>query len=155
MFHIALLEPEIAGNAGNIARTCLATGSRLHLIRPLGFRLDDASLKRSGMDYWHEVDVQLHDSYDKFAEYFKTAFDSGRVFGFTTKATETYSEIQYQDGDVLLFGPESRGLPEMIRQQTVQVRIPMTQESRSLNVSVSVAVAVYEGWRQLGFGYIT
>ena len=124
---------------------------RLHLIRPLGFRLDDASLKRAGMDYWHEVDVVIHDSYDKFTEYFKTAFDTKRVFGFTTKATETYSQIQYQDGDVLLFGPESRGLPETIRQQTVQVRIPMTQESRSLNVSVSVAVAVYEAWRQLGF----
>ena len=126
---------------------------RLHLIRPLGFRLDDASLKRAGMDYWHEVDVVVHDSYDKFTEYFRTAFDKGRVFGFTTKATEIYSEIKYQDEDVLLFGPESRGLPETIRQVTQQVRIPMTQESRSLNVSVSVAVGVYEAWRQSGFGH--
>jgi tRNA (cytidine/uridine-2'-O-)-methyltransferase len=152
MFHVALLEPEIAGNAGNIARTCLATGSRLHLIRPLGFRLDDHSLKRAGMDYWHEVDVVIHDSYVNFQEFFWPAFEKGRVFSFTTKATQIYSEIQYQDGDVLLFGPESRGLPESIRKATQQVRIPMQEGTRSLNVSVSVAVGVYEGWRQLRFG---
>jgi tRNA (cytidine/uridine-2'-O-)-methyltransferase len=155
MFHIALLEPEIAGNAGNIARTCLATGSRLHLIRPLGFRLDDYSLKRAGMDYWHEVDVVLHDSYGNFQEYFKATFERDRVFSFTTKATRLYSAIQYQDEDVLLFGPESRGLPEAIRKSTQQVRIPMTKDTRSLNVSVSVAVAVYEGWRQRGFACIS
>jgi tRNA (cytidine/uridine-2'-O-)-methyltransferase len=151
MFHIALLEPEIAGNAGNIARTCLATGSRLHLIRPLGFRLDEASLKRAGMDYWSEVDVSLHDSYAKFSESFKMAFEGRRVFSFSTKATKSYSDIQYKAGDVLLFGPESRGLSESIRQQTTQVRIPMTQETRSLNVSVSVSIAVYEAWRQQGW----
>jgi tRNA (cytidine/uridine-2'-O-)-methyltransferase len=151
MFHIALLEPEIAGNTGNIARTCLATGSRLHLIRPLGFRLDEASLKRAGMDYWPEVDVLVHDSYARFSEHFRAAFERSRVFSFSTKASQTYSEVLYQDQDVLLFGPESRGLPESIRQQTPQVRIPMQKGTRSLNVAVSVAVAVYEGRRQLGF----
>lgn len=154
MFHIALHEPEIAPNAGNIARTCLATGSRLHLIRPLGFRLDDHSLKRAGMDYWHEVDVVIHDSYAAFADFFKPAFEGGRVFSFSTKAIQTYSQARYQDEDVLLFGPESRGLSEAIRAQTHPLRIPMTPGTRSLNVSVSVAVAVYEGWRQLGFGQL-
>jgi tRNA (cytidine/uridine-2'-O-)-methyltransferase len=151
MFHIVLLEPEIAGNVGNIARSCLATGSRLHLIRPLGFRLDDASLKRAGMDYWSEVDVQLHDSYAQFADHFKTAFTAQRIFSFTTKATQSYSEVQYQAHDVFLFGPESRGLPQSIRSSTQQLRIPMTPQARSLNVSVSVGIAVYEAWRQQGF----
>ena len=150
MFHIALYEPEIAGNVGSIARTCLATGASLHLIRPLGFRLDEGSLKRSGMDYWHEVRVQVHNSYAAFAETFRDSFANGRVFALTTKGTQSYHEIHYQAGDILLFGPESRGLPEKVRTSLAQVKIPM-RGTRSLNLAVSVAVVAYEAWRQNQF----
>ncbi len=150
MFHVVLYEPEIAGNAGGIARTCLATGATLHLIRPLGFRLDEASLKRAGMDYWPEASVHIHNSYDMFREAFETSYQSNRVFALTTKATNQYSEVSYQPGDVLLFGPESRGLPEQVRAPLTQLRIPM-KETRSLNLAVSVAVVVYEAWRQQQF----
>ncbi|MEZ4605674.1 MAG: tRNA (cytidine(34)-2'-O)-methyltransferase [Deinococcales bacterium] len=151
MLHIALFEPEIAANTGNIARSCVATGARLHLIRPLGFRLDESSLKRAGMDYWHEVDVELHDSFPAFYKAFQDNFGRMRVFNFSTKSKTNYSYVKYQDGDVLLFGPESRGLPENIRTLSSSVRIPMKGESRSLNLSVSVAIALYEAWRQLDF----
>ena len=151
MLHLALLEPEIALNVGSVARTALATGARLHLIRPLGFRLTDAALRRSGMDYWDEVDVKIHASFTAFAEIFAGQFASGRVFSLTTKGQRFYSEVFYRDGDVLLFGPESRGLPEAVRAQTEQLRIPMTPAARSLNLAVSVGVVVYEAWRQLEF----
>lgn len=147
MFHIALYEPEIAGNVGSIARTCLATGATLHLIRPLGFRLDEGSLKRSGMDYWHEVRVQVHNSYGAFAETFRDSFTEGRVFALTTKGTHLYHHLNYLAGDILLFGPESRGLPEAVRTSLTGVKIPM-QGTRSLNLAVSVAVVAYEAWRQ-------
>jgi tRNA (cytidine/uridine-2'-O-)-methyltransferase len=150
VFHVVLYEPEIAGNVGSIARTCLATGATLHLIRPLGFRLDEASLKRSGMDYWHEVKVQLHNSYEAFSETLKPSYVSGRVFALTTKGQTAHSAARYKAGDVLLFGPESRGLPEQVRASVQQLRIPM-KETRSLNLAVSVAVVVYEAWRQQGF----
>jgi tRNA (cytidine/uridine-2'-O-)-methyltransferase len=150
VFHVALYEPEIAGNVGSIARTCLATGATLHLIRPLGFRLDEGSLKRSGMDYWQEVDVHLHNSYELFTQSFKVSFEAGRVFAFTTKGVARHSDVHYQAGDVLLFGPESRGLPEAVRSSAQQLRIPM-KKTRSLNLAVSVAVATYEAWRQLEF----
>jgi tRNA (cytidine/uridine-2'-O-)-methyltransferase len=150
VFHIALYEPEIAGNVGSIARTCLATGATLHLIRPLGFRLDEGSLKRSGMDYWREVNVQVHNSYRTFAGVFEGTFTAKRVFALTTKGTNLYQGINYQAGDVLLFGPESRGLPETIRTSLTQVKIPM-QGTRSLNLAVSVAIVVYEAWRQNNF----
>ncbi|MGL4610245.1 MAG: tRNA (cytidine(34)-2'-O)-methyltransferase [Trueperaceae bacterium] len=150
MFHIALYEPEIAGNAGSIARTCLATGATLHLIRPLGFRLNEGSLKRAGMDYWREVDVRLHASYAFFVEEFQDSLMSQRVFALTTKGVLKHSEVCYQAGDVLLFGPESRGLPEHIRTPLQQVRIPM-QKTRSLNLAVSAAIVTYEAWRQLEF----
>lgn len=150
MFHVVLYEPEIAGNAGSIARTCLATGATLHLIRPLGFRLDEQSLKRAGMDYWHEVNVQVHNSYDSFCEAFRSSYETKRVFALTTKGETRHSDVHYQAGDVLLFGPESRGLPEQVRTPLTQLRIPM-KETRSLNLAVSVAVVVYEAWRQQGF----
>jgi tRNA (cytidine/uridine-2'-O-)-methyltransferase len=150
VFHIALYEPEIAGNVGSIARTCLATGATLHLIRPLGFRLDEGSLKRSGMDYWHQVKVQVHNSYAAFTEKFQDSFTNGRVFALTTKGTQFYQKINYQANDVLLFGPESRGLPEKVRSSLTQVKIPM-QGTRSLNLAVSVAVVAYEAWRQNQF----
>ena len=152
MFHIALFEPEIAGNAGNVARSCLAAGAKLHLIRPLGFRISDEAVRRAGMDYWEEVDITLHPSFAAFQERFAASFEANRVFAFTTKAIQGYIDVAYQPNDVLLFGPESRGLPEVIREQTTQVRIPMQSAARSLNLSVSVGVALYEAWRQVGFG---
>ena len=151
MYHVALFEPEIAGNAGNVARSTLAVGAALHLIRPLGFRISDEALRRAGMDYWEEADVTLHTSFAAFRETFATSFEQSRVFSFTTKATQSYTDVVYQPGDVLLFGPESRGLPEVVRGQTAQVRIPMQSAARSLNLSVSVGVALYEAWRQVGF----
>ena len=151
MFHVALFEPEIAGNTGNVARTCVATGAPLHLVRPLGFRLTDEAVKRAGMDYWEAADVTLHASFAKFQEAFREAFESGRVFSFSTKATRVYTEVTYEAGDVLLFGPESRGLPAEVRAITQPLRLPMQQGARSLNLAVSAGVAVYEAWRQAGF----
>lgn len=151
MLYVALFEPEIAGNVGNIARTCVAVGAELHLIRPYGFRLSDAAVRRAGMDYWEDTKVVQHASFGAFQQLFGKAFEQNRVFAFTTKATGYHSSVTYQAGDVLLFGPESRGLPEVVRQGCVQVRIPMQQSARSLNLAVSVGVGVYEVWRQLGF----
>lgn len=148
---VALLEPEIAGNVGNIARTCIVTGTPLHLIRPLGFKLTDDALKRSGMDYWHEVDTTIHADFAAFFDMFKAQFDDQRVFSLTTKGKLTHSDSQFQAGDVLLFGPESRGLPESVRKLTPQLRIPMQPSARSLNLAVSVGVCLYEAWRQLGY----
>ena len=151
MFHIALFEPEIAGNVGNVARSCLAAGAALHLIRPLGFRLNDEAVRRAGMDYWDEVNITLHPSFAAFREALTDSFAENRVFSFSTKATQPYTGVSYRADDVLLFGPESRGLPETLRAQTTQVRIPMQRGARSLNLSVSVGVALFEAWRQRGF----
>ena len=151
--NVVLFEPEIAANTGNIARTCLATGTTLHLIRPLGFQLDEYSLKRAGMDYWQEVDVKIHPSFTNFQEMFSLAFAKSRVFALTTKAKRSYSDAVYCQGDVLIFGPESRGLPENIRQMTTQLRIPMTERVRSLNLAASVSIVLYECWRQLDFEF--
>ena len=151
MFYVALFEPEIAGNVGNIARTCVATGAELHLIRPYGFRLTDEAVRRAGMDYWENTKLVQHASFGAFQSAFSQTFEQHRVFAFTTKATGYHSSVSYQADDVLLFGPESRGLPEGVRRNCVQVRIPMQQGARSLNLAVSVGVGVYEAWRQLGF----
>ena len=151
MLHVALFEPEIAGNTGNIARTCLASGAQLHLIRPLGFRLNDAAIKRAGMDYWQDARVTVHSSYAAFAQAFDVAFTQQRVFALSTKATRGYHQTQFHDEDVLLFGPESRGLPGNVRNAVSPLRIPMTEQARSLNVSVSVSIVLFEAWRQLGF----
>ncbi len=151
MLHVALLEPEIAGNVGNIARTCVAVGAELHLIRPYGFRLTDEAVRRAGMDYWHDTKLTEHVSFAAFQKSFAEAFTAQRVFAFSTKATTSYSHVDYRSGDVLLFGPESRGLPEVIRSTCAPVRIPMQPEARSLNLAVSVGVGLYEAWRQLGF----
>jgi tRNA (cytidine/uridine-2'-O-)-methyltransferase len=151
MVHVALLEPEIAGNAGNVARSCLAAGASLHLIRPLGFRLNDQAVRRAGMDYWSAADIALHASFLDFRAAFAQAFGSGRVFSFTTKGSRRYTDVAYAPGDVLLFGPESRGLPQEIRDDTEQVLIPMRSEARSLNLAVSVGIGLYECWRQLEF----
>lgn len=148
MLHLALFEPEIAGNVGTIARTCMATGTRLHLIRPLGFRLTDEALKRAGMDYWQEVDVHIHVSYSAFYATFAVAFEHQRVYALSTKASQGYSDISYVDDSVLLFGPESRGLPLEVRQQCQALRIPMHSKARSLNIAVSAGVTLYEVIRQ-------
>lgn len=152
MLHVALFEPEIAGNVGNVARTCVASGAELHLIRPYGFRLTDEAVRRAGMDYWHDTVLTQHASFGAFQAAFAEAFTAGRVFAFTTKATGAYTDVTYRDGDILLFGPESRGLPEPVRKLCTSVRVPMQPSARSLNLAVSVGIGVYEAWRQLGFG---
>ena len=149
MFHIVLVEPEIPQNTGNIARTCAATGCKLHLIRPLGFEISDRYLKRAGLDYWNLVSVEVHDGFEEFQKKYPNL-----VYRFfTTKAKHGYTELPYPDGCALVFGKETKGLPEelLIQHPEECVRIPMIDESRSLNLSNSVAIAVYEGLRQNGF----
>lgn len=149
MFNIVLVEPEIPQNTGNIARTCAATGCRLHLVRPLGFEVSDKYLKRAGLDYWKDVEIFY---YDSFAEVLSEHPDA-RYYFFTTKARKNYCDASYGGGDFLVFGKETRGLDEelLIKHKDECVRIPMIADTRSLNLSNSVAVAVYEGLRQLGF----
>ncbi len=147
--HIVLVEPEIPGNTGNIARLCAATGCELHLVRPLGFSTDDRYLKRAGLDYWHLVKVHYHDSFAAVEKLY-----SGQNFHFnTTKADRSYTEVAYTPGDVLVFGRETAGLPENILAPNHSrcVRIPMLAGARSLNLSNAVAVVVYEALRQNGF----
>lgn len=149
MFNIVLVEPEIPQNTGNIVRTCAATGGKLHLVRPLGFEVDDKHLKRAGLDYWHDVEIFYYDSID---EVFKK-YPSARFWFFTTKGLKRHSDAGLMEGDFLVFGRESKGLPEELLKANRQtcLRIPMIGETRSLNLSNSVAVAVYEGLRQLDF----
>ncbi len=149
MLHIVLVEPEIPQNTGNIARTCAATGCALHLVEPLGFELDDKRMKRAGLDYWHLLDVRIHRSLDDF-------FSSNpgcRCFYSTTKAPQAYHEASFRDGDFLLFGKETKGLPEplLIANPERCIRIPMREGARSLNLSNSVAVITFEALRQTGF----
>lgn len=150
MFHVVLVQPEIPQNTGNIARTCAATGCTLHLVRPLGFEISDRYLKRAGLDYWHLVNVEVHDDMAAFLKEYPQA----RMHLFTTKAHKTYAEAEYREGDFLIFGRETRGLDEefLVRHPDECVRIPMREEARSLNLSNSVAIAVYEGLRQNAFG---
>lgn len=147
--NIVLFQPEIPQNTGNIARTCAATGCSLHLIRPLGFKIDDAKLKRAGLDYWHLLDITYYDGLDDFFEKHLNA----EIFCFSTKSPRPYTDIAYPDGSYLFFGPETRGLPEDFLRENYErcVRIPMRGGLRSLNLSNSVAVAVYEVFRQRGF----
>lgn len=147
--HIVLHEPEIPQNTGNIARTCAATGASLHLIRPLGFAIDDRKLKRAGLDYWHHLDITY---YDGLADFFE-AHQDAKIYYFTTKAKHLYTEIEYPDEVYIMFGKETRGLPEDLLYANPErcVRLPMREGLRSLNLSNSVAVAVYEILRQGGF----
>jgi len=150
MIHIALYEPEIPPNTGNIIRLAANTGMQLHLIKPLGFELDDKRLQRAGLDYHEYAELQIHDSFEDFM----TAQGERRVFAITSKGTVSHHQPQYQDGDVFLFGPETRGLPEAVRNMLGEkycIRLPMLKGSRSLNLSNAVAVIVYEAWRQLDF----
>ena len=150
MFHVVLFEPEIPPNTGNIIRLCANTGTNLHLIRPLGFDMDDRKLKRAGLDYHEWASVQQHENLTAFAATVQPA----RTFAFTTKGKILYTEIRYQANDAFLFGPETRGLPKIILDSIpleLKIRLPMLESSRSLNLSNTVAVAIYEAWRQLGF----
>ncbi len=149
MFNIVLVEPEIPQNTGNIARTCAATGSRLHLVRPLGFEIDDTKLKRAGLDYWHMLDITFYDGIDDFFEKNK----GGRFFFSTTKALNNHDEVEYRDGDYLVFGKETKGLDESLLKDNPDtcIRIPMAEGARSLNLSNSVAIVVYEALRQNKF----
>ena len=149
MLNIVLVEPEIPQNCGNIARTCAATGSRLHLIRPLGFDISDKAVKRAGLDYWHLVDVRVYECLDDFFE--KTGAED--LWLLSTKAPEVYTAPSYRDGCYLIFGKETRGLPEpFLEQHRVRcVRIPMISEARSLNLANSVAIVAYEALRQQNF----
>ena len=149
MFNIVLVEPEIPQNTGNIARTCAATGSRLHIVKPMGFEIDDKKLKRAGLDYWHLLGVQYYDGLDDFFE----KNPDGRYFYSTTKAQNNYSDVEFADGDYILFGKETKGLPEELLYKNPErcMRIPMISEARSLNLSNAVAIVVYEALRQTGF----
>ena len=147
--HIVLVEPEIPQNTGNIARTCAATGASLHLIEPLGFRIDDAKLKRAGLDYWHSLDIYYYKGLsDFFAKHPDAEFSC-----FSTKAEKKYTEIHYPDNVYLMFGKETKGLPEDFLRQHYErcVRLPMREGQRSLNLSNSVAIGVYEVLRQRDF----
>ncbi|MGI6210967.1 MAG: tRNA (uridine(34)/cytosine(34)/5-carboxymethylaminomethyluridine(34)-2'-O)-methyltransferase TrmL [Anaerovoracaceae bacterium] len=149
--HIVFVEPEIPPNTGNIARTCAATNSVLHLVRPLGFNIDDRSLKRAGLDYWPYVKLEVHENLEAFLE----EYQGRRMFLSTTKGTRYYTEVSYRDEDMLLFGRETRGLPRDFiaahRDQTI--RIPMSRNTRlrSLNLANSANIVLFEALRQLGF----
>lgn len=150
MLDIVLYEPEIPQNTGNIIRLCANTGFRLHLIEPFGFTWDDKKLRRSGLDYHEFAEIKKHKTFELFLE----AENPQRLFALTTKGTPAHSQVQFQLGDYLMFGPESRGIPAKILDSLPamqKIRIPMTENSRSMNLSNSVAVAVYEAWRQLGY----
>lgn len=150
MLHIVLFEPEIPPNTGNIIRLAANTGCQLHLIEPLGFKLDEKSVNRAGMDYREIQELNLHKSWDAFLDKEQPA----RIFALSTKGTRCHSDAQFQSGDYLLFGPETRGLPASIREALPAeqvLRIPMAANSRSMNLSNAVAVMVYEAWRQLGY----
>ena len=143
--NIVMVEPEIPQNTGNVARTCAATGARLHLVGPMGFKIDDKKLKRAGLDYWQYLDITYYDNLDEF---FKK--NNGEFFYFTTKALHRHTDIEYPDNCYLLFGKETKGLPEelLLKNREKCVRIPMIDDARSLNLSNSVAIGVYEVLRQ-------
>ncbi len=150
MLNIVLVEPEIPQNAGNIARTCAVTGSRLHMVRPLGFEVSDKYLKRAGLDYWHFVDISYYDSIEELMDKF---YNGSNFYFFSTKAKKIHSDANYKDGDFLVFGKETKGLPEDLLKKHYDecVRLPMMGETRSLNLSNSVCVGVYEALRQMGY----
>ena len=149
MLNIVLLEPEMPANTGNIGRTCVATGTRLHLIEPLGFRINDKMLKRAGLDYWEKLDVTIYDDYQDFLD----KNPGAKIYMATTKSKQTYSDVTYEEDAYIMFGKESAGIPEeiLLDNKETCVRIPMMPEERSLNLSSSVAIALYEALRQGGY----
>lgn len=151
--NIVLVEPEIPQNTGNIVRTCAAVGAKLHLIKPLGFSVEDKYLKRAGLDYWNEVDISYYDSFEELKE----KYTDSHFYYATTKALKTYAEIEYPEDFFLVFGKETKGLPEDLLFENKEwcIRIPMIGDIRSLNLSNSVAVIVYEALRQNDFSGMT
>lgn len=151
--NIVMVEPEIPQNTGNIARTCAATGAKLHLVKPLGFDITDKYLKRAGLDYWDKLDIEEHESLEKFLEKYEP--EKHNMFYASTKATHCYSDVNYTNFDevFILFGKETKGLPEELLQKYIEntIRIPMRQTLRSLNLSNSVNIIVYEVLRQVDF----
>ena len=151
--NIVLLEPEMPANTGNIGRTCVATNSRLHLIEPLGFKLNEKMLKRAGLDYWDKLDVTVYSDYQDFLD----KNPGAKIYMATTKAHKVYTEPEYEPDCYIMFGPESRGIPEdiLVNHQETCVRIPMWGDIRSLNLSNSVSIILYEALRQNGFEKMT
>jgi len=150
MLHVVLYQPEIPPNTGNVIRLCANSGACLHLIRPLGFDLDDAKLRRAGLDYHEFTDLAVHDDLDAFVQTARPA----RLFAVSTRGSTLYTHALFADGDAVLFGPETRGLPQVVLDSLPpeqRLRLPMRPHNRSLNLSNAVAVVVYEAWRQRGF----
>ncbi|MBQ8588203.1 MAG: tRNA (uridine(34)/cytosine(34)/5-carboxymethylaminomethyluridine(34)-2'-O)-methyltransferase TrmL [Clostridia bacterium] len=148
-FNIVMVEPEIPQNTGNVARTCAVTGSRLHLVGPMGFTIDDKKLKRAGLDYWHTLDITMYDSIEEFFNKNK----DGNFYFASTKSLNRYCDVEFKDGDYILFGKETKGLDEKLLRDNKDkcIRIPMGSNQRSLNLSNSVAIIVYEALRQNDF----
>jgi len=151
-YNIVLVEPEIPQNTGNIARTCAVTNTKLHIVKPMGFEITDAKLKRAGLDYWHFLGVKYYENIDDFFEKNK----GGRFFFSTTKALNNYCDVEYKDNDFILFGKETKGLDEALLKENKEhcIRIPMIDEARSLNLSNSVAIVLYEALRQNNFEHL-
>ena len=150
MFHVVLYEPEIPPNTGNIIRLCANTGCALHLIKPLGFDLDDKKLRRAGLDYREFAEICIWDTLKNFL----AEINGKRIFGVTTKGQKNYSDVSFRREDILLFGPETRGLPKDVLDYLppeMKIRIPMKEDSRSLNLANAASVIIYEAWRQLDF----
>ena len=147
--NIVLYEPEIPANTGNIGRTCVATGTSLHLIKPLGFDISDKAVRRAGMDYWKELDLHVYEDFEEFVE----KNPGARIYMATTKAKKAYTEVEYKGNDFIMFGKESAGIPEeiLVKYEETSVRIPMIGEIRSLNLSNSVSIILYEALRQQDF----
>ncbi|MBU3108753.1 tRNA (cytidine(34)-2'-O)-methyltransferase [Clostridium gasigenes] len=147
-FNIVMYQPEIPQNTGNIARTCVLTNSTLHLIKPLGFKIDDKQVKRAGLDYWKELKLEVHESYEDFM----SKYGNERIFLATTHGGVYYNEAAFKKGDFIMFGRESSGVPEAVHNEHNGIRIPMIETStRSLNISNTAAIVVYEALRQIGF----
>ncbi len=149
MFNLVLVEPEIPQNTGNIARTCSVTGSTLHIIEPMGFKIDDKKLKRAGLDYWHLLNIVYYKNLDDFFEKNR----GGSFYFCTTKAPKCYADVKFKDNDYFFFGKETAGLPEKLLKDNLDrtIRIPMRSDTRSLNLSNSVCIVLYEALRQTGF----
>ena len=146
--NIVLYQPEIPQNTGNIARTCVLTNSKLHLIKPLGFELDEKHLRRAGLDYWKYLDLEVHESYEDFMK----KYGDKRIFLSTTHGGEYYDEVSFNEDDFIMFGKESAGVPESVHEDLENIRVPMLPTSnRSLNLSNTVAIVAYEALRQIGF----
>lgn len=150
--NIVLLEPEMPANTGNIGRTCVATGTKLHLIEPMGFRINDKMIKRAGLDYWKDLDVAVYEDFEDFLD----KNPGAKIYMATTKAPNLYSEVNYESDCFMMFGKESSGIPEdiLVKHQNTAVRIPMNEEIRSLNLSNSVSIILYEALRQNNFSHM-